>query len=122
MATEPAAAQLLAGDEWSPHKIQGWTPDFIPDVLNREIYDDLIPIDDDRACSVSKDLAAREGLFVGISAGATVAAALSVAEKAAEGSVILAMLPDTGERYLSSVLFADMEEGSDDAWLESLAA
>lgn len=122
VATEPSAAQLLAGEEWSPHKIQGWTPDFIPDVLNREIYDDLIPIDDDRACSVSRELAAQEGLFVGISAGATVAAALSVAEKAEEGSVILAMLPDTGERYLSSVLFDDLEEGSDDAWLASLAA
>jgi len=122
VATEPAVAQLLAGQEWSPHKIQGWTPDFIPDVLNREIYDDLIPIDDDTACSVARDLAAREGIFVGISAGATVAAAISTAEKAPAGSVILAMLPDTGERYLSSVLFEDLEEGSDEAWLESLAA
>lgn len=120
VSTEPAAAQLLAGKEWSPHKIQGWTPDFIPDVLNREVYDDLIPIDDDTAIATSRDLAAREGLFVGISAGATMAAALATAKKAPDGSVILAMLPDTGERYLSTPLFEGVEEGSDDAWLESL--
>ena len=120
VATEPAAAQLLAGKDWSPHKIQGWTPDFIPDVLNREVYDDLIPIDDDTAIATARDLAAREGLFVGISAGATMAAALATAEKAPDGSVILAMLPDTGERYLSTPLFEGVEEGSDDAWLESL--
>lgn len=120
VATEPAAAQLLAGKDWSPHKIQGWTPDFIPDVLNRQVYDDLIPIDDNTAIATARDLAAREGLFVGISAGATMAAALATAGKAPAGSVILAMLPDTGERYLSTPLFEGVEEGSDDAWLESL--
>jgi len=120
VATEPAVAQLLAGEDWSPHKIQGWTPDFIPSVLNREIYDDLIPIDDDTAIAVARDLAAREGLFVGISAGATMAAALKAAEKAPAGSVLLAMLPDTGERYLSTPLFEGVEEGSDDDWLASL--
>ncbi|MFT5446164.1 MAG: cysteine synthase A [Gammaproteobacteria bacterium] len=120
VATEPAAAQLLAGKDWSPHKIQGWTPDFIPAVLNREVYDDLIPVDDDTSIATARDLAAREGLFVGISAGATMAAALAVAGKAPDGSVILAMLPDTGERYLSTPLFEGVEEGSDDAWLESL--
>ena len=117
VATEPSVAQLLAGEDWSPHKIQGWTPDFIPSVLNREIYDDLIPIDDDTAIATARDLAAREGLFVGISCGATMAAALKTADKAAAGSVILAMLPDTGERYLSTPLFEGIEEGSDDAWL-----
>lgn len=120
VATEPSAAQLLAGQEWSPHKIQGWTPDFIPSVLNREIFDDLIPIDDATAIATARDLAAREGLFVGISAGATMAAALKTAEKASPGSVILAMLPDTGERYLSTPLFEGIEEGSDDAWLATL--
>ncbi|MFT5176048.1 MAG: cysteine synthase A [Gammaproteobacteria bacterium] len=120
VATEPSAAQLLAGEEWSPHKIQGWTPDFIPSVLNREIFDDLIPIDDATAIATARDLAAREGLFVGISAGATMAAALKTAEKAPPGSVILAMLPDTGERYLSTPLFEGIEEGSDDAWLATL--
>jgi len=120
VATEPTVAQLLAGEEWSPHKIQGWTPDFIPSVLNREIYDDLIPIDDETAIATAHDLATREGLFVGISAGATMAAALKTAEKAPAGSVILAMLPDTGERYLSTPLFAGINEGSDDDWLDSL--
>jgi cysteine synthase A len=122
VATEPAGASLLAGCEWNPHKIQGWTPDFIPDVLNREVYDELIPVTDERAIELSKRLAAEEGIFVGISSGATLAAAFAAAEKAEKGSVILAMLPDTGERYLSTPLFEDVNEGSDDDWLESLAA
>ena len=122
VATEPAGAALLAGDEWNPHKIQGWTPDFIPDVLNREIFDVLIPVTDERAIELSKRLAAEEGLFVGISSGATLAAAFEAAEKAEKGSVMLAMLPDTGERYLSTPLFEGVNEGSDDEWLESLVS
>jgi cysteine synthase A len=120
IATEPAGAALLKGDEWKPHKIQGWTPDFIPDVLDREIYDELFNISDDRAIATSRRLAAEEGIFVGISAGATVATALEVAEKAPEGAVLLAVLPDTGERYFSTPLFADINEGSDDDWLAGL--
>lgn len=120
VASEPAGAALLSGDDWNPHKIQGWTPDFIPDVLNREVYDELIPVADDRAIEVAKRLGKEEGIFVGISAGATLAAGFAVAEKAEKGSVILAMLPDTGERYLSTPLFEGMDEGSDDAWLQSL--
>jgi cysteine synthase A len=120
VATEPAGAALLAGDDWSPHKIQGWTPDFIPEVLNREVYDELIPVTDDRAIEVAKMLAAKEGIFVGISSGATLAAGLEVAKKAEQGAVILSMLPDTGERYLSTPLFADIDEGSDDDWLASI--
>jgi cysteine synthase A len=120
VATEPAGASLLAGKEWAPHKIQGWTPDFIPDVLDREVFDELRPIDDDRAIAVSRELAAKEGIFTGISAGATLATALDVAEDAPQGSAILAMLPDTGERYLSTPLFEGVEEGSDDEWLASL--
>jgi cysteine synthase A len=111
IATEPAGASLLAGHEWNPHKIQGWTPDFIPDVLNRDVYDELVPVTDDKAIEVSKRLAAEEGIFVGISSGATLAAA----------PVLLAMLPDTGERYLSTPLFEGVNEGSDDEWLESLS-
>ncbi len=117
VATEPSAAPLLAGKDWSPHKIQGWTPDFIPDVLNREIFDELLSVGDDRSIEVSRELAAKEGIFTGISAGATLATALDVARDAPEGSVILAMLPDTGERYLSTPLFEGVNEGSDDEWL-----
>ena len=122
IATEPAAASLLGGDEWSPHKIQGWTPDFIPDVLDRGVYDQLLTVTDDDAIQVSKRLGTEEGIFAGISSGATLAAALQVAEQAEDGSVILAMLPDTGERYLSTPLFEGVNEGSDDEWLASLGS
>ena len=120
IATEPAGAALLKGDEWKPHKIQGWTPDFVPEVLSREAYHQLVNITDDEAIATSRRLAADEGIFVGISAGATVATALKVAEDAPEGSVLLAMLPDTGERYFSTPLLSDLNEGSDDEWLASL--
>ena len=119
VATEPEVAKLLAGSDWSPHKIQGWTPDFIPDVLDRDVYDELRAVSDDRAIEVSRELAAKEGIFTGISAGATLATAIDVAEDAPGGAVILAMLPDTGERYLSTPLFEGVNEGSDDEWLES---
>jgi len=120
IAAEPAGAALLSGEEWKPHKIQGWTPDFVPSVLDRSVADRIIGIDDGVARDTARRLAQEEGVFVGISAGATVAAALQVAEQAPEGSVLLAMLPDTGERYLSTFLFEGVEEGSDDAWLASL--
>ncbi|HQY49138.1 MAG TPA: cysteine synthase A [Thermomonas sp.] len=120
IGTEPAGAALLKGDEWKPHKIQGWTPDFVPAVLNRNAYDELRTVSDDDAFATARRLAAEEGIFVGISAGATAATALQLAQTAPAGSVLLAMLPDTGERYFSSPLFADINEGSDDAWLESL--
>ncbi len=121
IATEPANASLLAGNDWQPHKIQGWTPDFIPDVLNRDVYDELYPVTDEESKSWALRLASEEGIFCGLSCGGTVAAAMKVAEKAAPGSVILAMLPDTGERYLSTYLFEGMNEGSDDDWLEGLS-
>jgi cysteine synthase A len=120
IATEPAAAALLSGAEWAPHKIQGWVPDFIPDVLNKDIADEIIPVTDDEAKQWALSLASKEGIFVGLSCGGTLAAAMKVAEKAEPGSVILAMLPDTGERYLSTFLFEGMNEGSDDDWLASL--
>ncbi|CAM4409430.1 MULTISPECIES: cysteine synthase A [Stenotrophomonas] len=120
IATEPAGAALLKGDDWKPHKIQGWTPDFVPDVLNRNVVDELVTVEDDRAIATARQLAAEEGIFVGISAGATVASALDVAHRAEPGAVILAMLPDTGERYFSTPLFADVNEGSDDDWLAGL--
>ena len=119
VATEPAGATLLAGSEWAPHKIQGWTPDFIPDVLDREVFDELRSIGDDRAIEVSRELAHKEGIFTGISSGATLATALDIAADAPDGSVILAMLPDTGERYLSTPLFEGVNSESDDDWLET---
>ena len=122
IATEPAGASLLAGKEWQPHKIQGWTPDFLPGVLNREVYDELVPVIEEDAKQVALRLAREEGLFVGLSSGATAAAGLEVAAEAPPGSVILVMLPDTGERYLSSYLFEEVETGSDDEWLASLGA
>jgi len=117
---EPAVASLLAGKEWSPHKIQGWTPDFVPEVLNRKVATQILPIDDVLARDTALRLAREEGIFVGISAGATVAAALQVAQSAGDGAVILAMLPDTGERYLSTFLMEGVNEGSDDEWLAGL--
>ncbi|MEO0574265.1 MAG: cysteine synthase A [Pseudomonadota bacterium] len=120
VVTEPDNAQLLAGDEWQPHKIQGWTPDFIPGVLNREVVDELEPVSGDESITTARQLAHEEGIFTGISGGGTLAAALKVAKRAAADSTILAMLPDAGDRYLSTPLFADVNEGSDDAWLASL--
>jgi len=120
IATEPAGAALLKGDDWHPHKIQGWTPDFIPDVLNHDVYDDIVPVTDEESRDTALALARNEGIFVGISAGGTLAAALKVAENAPKGAVILAMLPDTGERYLSTFLFESIDEASDIDWLKSL--
>jgi cysteine synthase A len=113
VACEPATAALLAGNDWKPHKIQGWTPDFVPSVLDRKVYDEVLSITDEQAIATARDLGKREGIFCGISAGGTFAGALAVAQKAAKGSVILAMLPDTGERYLSTPLFEGVPTGSD---------
>ncbi len=120
VVAEPAVASMLAGKEWQPHKIQGWTPDFVPGVLNRKVFDVDLPVDDIAARDTARRLATEEGIFVGVSAGATVAAALDYAKTAEPGSVILAMLPDTGERYLSTFLLEGVVEGSDDEWLASL--
>jgi cysteine synthase A len=113
VATEPAGAALLSGQPFTPHKIQGWTPDFVPAVLDRSVADRIVPVTDAEAMDTARALARNEGIFCGISCGGTFAAALKVAEGAPEGSAILAMLPDTGERYLSTALFADIPEGSD---------
>jgi cysteine synthase A len=95
-----------------PHLMQGWSPDFIPklteDVVNAEHIDEIIPVDGNDALRLSRALAQQEGIFVGTSGGATLAGALAVAEKAEPGSNILCMLPDTGERYLSTPLFDDI--------------
>ncbi|MEQ8655106.1 MAG: pyridoxal-phosphate dependent enzyme [Kiloniellales bacterium] len=129
--SEPANAQLIGSGTsqertadgepavshpaFEPHPIQGWTPDFIPLVLQEAIdggyYDDLIPVAGPVGIEWSRKLAQQEGIFTGVSGGSTFAVAMGIAEKAAPGSVILCMLPDTGERYLSSPLFEGVPEG-----------
>jgi cysteine synthase len=113
VATEPAGAALLSGAEFKPHKIQGWTPDFVPKVLNRSVPHEIVPVTDDEAIAAARALAGKEGIFCGISSGGNFAAALKVAEKAPAGSVILTVLADTGERYLSTPLFEGVPDGSD---------
>jgi cysteine synthase A len=125
---EPSDAQLLGSGEpqarnpdgspaqghgaWKPHPMQGWTPDFIPkitgDAVAMGLADQVLPITGPDAIRCSIDLAQKEGIFVGITAGGSMAGALRVAADAPEGSTILCMLPDTGERYLSTPLFADI--------------
>ncbi len=114
IAAEPAVASLLKGEEWHPHKIQGWTPDFIPNVLNQAVAHQILPVTDEVAREAARRLATAEGIFCGLSAGGTFATALDVAKQAKPGDVILAMLPDTGERYLSTFLFEGVNEGSDE--------
>lgn len=113
IACEPTGAALLSGNAWAPHKIQGWTPDFVPQVLNREVPHRIVTVTDGEAIENARALARSEGIFCGTSSGATFAAALKVAAGAADGSVILAMLPDTAERYLSTPLFEGINDGSD---------
>ena len=122
IVTEPAGAALLTGKPWQPHKIQGWTPDFVPQVLNRRVIDEIVPVDDTLARDTARRLAREEGMLVGISAGGTLAAALQVAQLAPQGSVLLAMLPDTAERYMSTFLFEGINEASDDAWLAEVGS
>ena len=119
-ACEPEGASLLAGKDWQPHKIQGWTPDFVPDVLDRGIFDRIEAVNDLVARDTARALATQEGIFCGISGGGTFAAALAVAKTLPQGSAVLAMIPDTGERYLSTILFEGIAEGSDDEWAASL--
>ena len=113
IASEPAGAALLSGKPFTPHKIQGWTPDFVPAVLKREVPHLIVTVTDTEAVESARALARSEGIFCGISSGATFAAALKVAGEAPQGAVILAMLPDTAERYLSTVLFEGIAEGGD---------
>ena len=117
IATEPEGAALLSGKPFAPHKIQGWTPDFVPAVLNRNLADRIVTVTDAEAIDSARQLARQEGIFVGISSGGTFAAALKVAaevrKEAGPGTTILAILPDTGERYMSTVLFEGIPDGSD---------
>jgi cysteine synthase A len=106
---EPVASH----PHFQPHPIQGWTPDFIPLVLqeaiDKRLFDELLPVTGKDGIYWSKQLAVKEGIFTGVSGGASLAVAMDVAKNAQKGSVILAMLPDTGERYLSTPLFDDIE-------------
>jgi cysteine synthase A len=110
----PDGAPAAGHSAFEPHPIQGWTPDFIPLVLQEAIdkayYHELIPVSGSVAMDWSRKLAAQEGILTGVSGGATFAIAMQTAEKAEKDSVILAMLPDTGERYLSTPLFESIEE------------
>jgi cysteine synthase A len=135
---EPEDAQLLASGTkqarnpdgtpsaphptFKPHPMQGWTPDFIPkitdDAVAMKVIDRVLPISGPDAIRCSKELAAKEGIFVGITSGATLAGALKVAAEAEKGANILCMLPDTGERYLSTPLFADVGADMNEAELE----
>ena len=103
---------------WQPHMIQGWTPDFIPNVLQESIdnqyFDEVLPVNGEEGMQWARRLAAEEGILTGISGGSTLATAMEVAGRAPEGSVMLVMLPDTGERYLSTPLFESIPAEMDD--------
>jgi cysteine synthase A len=111
-ARNPDGTPAAPHPTFKPHPMQGWTPDFIPkltdDVVAMKVIDRILPIAGPDAIRCSKELATKEGIFVGITAGATLAGALKVAAEAEKGANILCMLPDTGERYLSTPLFADV--------------
>ena len=113
VVTEPEGAAILTGKEWKPHMIQGWNPDFVPAVMDRTVYDRIVTVTDVEARDAARALAQREGIFCGVSAGGTFAAAVKVAKESPKGTVLLAMLPDTGERYLSTFLFEGITEESD---------
>ncbi|WP_040226609.1 cysteine synthase A [Bhargavaea cecembensis] len=102
---EPKGSPVLSGGEPGPHKIPGTGPGFIPSILNRDIYDDILLIDDADAQRTARELAAKEGIFVGASAAASAYFAIEVAKKLPRGARVLCLAPDTGERYLSSDLF-----------------
>ncbi|MEO3416711.1 pyridoxal-phosphate dependent enzyme [Roseovarius sp. CAU 1744] len=107
-------APAVSHPEFEPHPIQGWTPDFIPLVLQEAIdagfYDDLIPVSGPEGIKWARELASKEGIFTGVSGGSTFAVAMGIAEQAEPGTVILAMLPDTGERYMTTPLFEGIPE------------
>ena len=111
IAVEPDGSPILSGGEKGPHPIQGIGAGFVPDVLNTEVYDEVVRVTGDDAMNTSRRMASEEGILVGISSGAAVWAALEVARRPEnEGKLIVAVIPSNGERYLSTALFADLAE------------
>jgi cysteine synthase A len=111
VAVEPTESPILATGQFGPHKIQGLGANFVPEVLDRDIYDEILHIDSATALAAQQELMRTEGILTGISGGAAAAAAREVARRAEnQGKLIVAILPDTGERYLSTVAFADLRE------------
>ena len=108
VAVEPASSALLSGQPAGPHGLQGIGANFIPETLDRQIYDEVIQVTDEDAFATGRELARKEGLLVGITSGAAVWAALRLADREQyEGKTIVALLPDTGERYLSTKMFSE---------------
>jgi cysteine synthase A len=105
VAVEPAGSPVLSGGQPGPHKIQGIGAGFVPDVLNMDVVDEIITVANEEALETARRLAHEEGLLVGISSGAAAFAALQVAERLGDGQTVVVILPDTGERYLSTELF-----------------
>ncbi len=108
VAVEPAGSPMLSAGQAGAHKIQGIGANFVPEILNTQIYDEIITVTDEDAMTTGRELARREGVLVGISAGAAVWAAAQLAKRPEnQGKTIVALLPDSGERYLSTTMFAD---------------
>jgi cysteine synthase A len=105
IVVEPKGSPVLSGGQPGKHKLVGTSPGFIPDILNTEVYDEIMQIEDDEAIDMFKKLAREEGVFVGPSAGAAVYAAIDIAKRLGKGKKVLCIAPDTGERYLSMNLF-----------------